>query len=131
MPFQFTKKGPELCVDNYRPISLLSVFNKLMEKLIFSTLIGFIDNNTILFNKQFGFGQNHSTLQAVLSIADKIPRSIDTSPQFLVVYSLDLSEAFDTLNHVILLEKLSYYGICGAALEWFNFTLLIENSLSL
>ena len=86
---------------------------------MFSRLISFIDNNNILFNKQFGFRQHHSTLQAVLSIADKIQRSIDTS-SFSCGIFLDLSKAFDTVNHVILLEKLSYYGIYGAALEWFK-----------
>ena len=72
------KKGSELCVSNYRPISLLSVLNKLLEKIMFSRIMSFINHNNILF-QQFGFRQHHSTLQAVLSIADKIQISIDSS----------------------------------------------------
>ena len=113
------KKGSELCVENYRPISLLSVFNKLLEKLMFSRLMSFINDNNILFNKQFGFRQQHSTIQAVLSIADKIQSSIDSS-NFSCGIFLDLSKAFDTVNHKILLDKLSFYGIRGIALEWFE-----------
>lgn len=113
------KKGSELCVNNYRPISLLSVFNKLLEKMMFSRLMSFINHNNILFHKQFGFRKHHSTLQAVLSIADKIQTSIDSS-NFSCGIFLDLSKAFDTVNHKILLDKLSFYGIRGNALEWFK-----------
>jgi len=113
------KKGSELCVTNYRPISLLSIFNKLLEKLMFSRLMSFLNVNNILFHKQFGFRQQHSTLQAVLSIADKIQSSIDSSSYSCGIF-LDLSKAFDTVNHKILLDKLFFYGIRGSALEWFE-----------
>ena len=113
------KKGSDLCVTNYRPISLLSVFNKLLEKLMFLRLMSFLNKNNILFHKQFGFRQHHSTLQAVLSIADKIQTSIDSSSYSCGIF-LDLSKAFDTVNHKFLLDKLFFYGIRGIALEWFK-----------
>ena len=81
--------------------------------------MGFINHSNILFHKQFGFRQHHSTLQAVLSIADKIQTSIDSS-SFSCGIFLDLSKAFDTVNHKILLDKLSFYRIRGNVLEWFK-----------
>ena len=86
---------------------------------MFSRLMGFINHSNILFHKQFGFRQHHSTLQAVLSIADKIQTSIDSS-SFSCGIFLDLSKAFDTVNHKILLDKLSFYRIRGNVLEWFK-----------
>ena len=66
------KNGSQMSLKNYRPISLLSVFNRILEKLMFKRLMNFIVRHGILYNKQFGFRQNHSTLMAVLSITDKI-----------------------------------------------------------
>ena len=97
---------------------MLLVFNKLLEKMMFSRLVSFINYNNILFHKQFGFRKHHSTLQAVLSKTDKI-KTIDSS-SFSCGIFLDLSKAFDTVNHKILLDKLSFYGIRGNALEWFK-----------
>ena len=86
---------------------------------MFSRLMSFLNKNNILLHKQFGFRQHHSTLQAVLSISDKIQTSIDTSSYSCGIF-LDLSKAFDTVNHKFLLDKLFFYGIRGIALEWFK-----------
>ena len=71
------KKGSQYSLCNYRPISLLSVFNKLLEKLIYNRLINFIDKNSIFFNKQFGFRAKHSTNHAISCIIDRIQKAID------------------------------------------------------
>ena len=71
------KKGSKTCLSNYRPISLLSVFHKLQEKLMYNRLINLLENNKILFDKQFGFRSKHNTDHAMLSIVDKIQNSIE------------------------------------------------------
>ena len=71
------KRGSQLELNNYRPISLLSVFNKILEKLIFKRLMSFIAKHELLYNKQFGFRQNHSTQMAILLTIDKIQKAID------------------------------------------------------
>jgi hypothetical protein len=113
------KQGSDLCVNNYRPISLLSVFNRILEKLMFSRLMDHIDKYDILYQKQFGFRSKHSTLHSILSITDLAQRAIDSSTYSCGIF-LDLSKAFDTVDHRILLEKLEYYGIKGEVLEWFK-----------
>ena len=112
------KKDSQLLVSNYRPISLLSGFSKLLEKLMASRLTSFLEKNKILFENQFGFRSNHSTDHAVLSIVEKIQSAIDNSDYSCGIF-LDLRKAFDTVNHKILIEKLDYYGIRGITKEWF------------
>ena len=89
------KKGSQLDVSNYRPISLLSIFNRILEKLVFNRLITFVNNNNILYNKQFGFRAKHSTLHAILSIVDKIQEAIEEKTFSCGIF-LDLTKAFDT-----------------------------------
>ena len=98
------KKGSQTSLSNYRPISLLSVFDKLLEKLMCNRLVNFLEKKKIIFDNQFGFRSKHSTGHAILSIVDKIQRAIDER-DFSCGIFLDFSKAFDTINHEILLKK--------------------------
>ena len=109
------KSGSHLLVNNYRPISLLPVFNQILEKIVYSRLTSFLTRHGIISNNQFGFRANHSTEHALILIIDKIQRAIDRG-QYACGIFLDLSKAFDTVDHKILLEKLKNYGIRGCAL---------------
>ena len=113
------KAGCYTVMSNYRPISLLSMFHKLLEKLMYKRLIKFLEKNNILNENQFGFRSNRYTTQAILLIADKIQRAIEDKKISCGIF-LDLSKAFDTVDHCILLKKLEYYGIRGIANDWFQ-----------
>ena len=113
------KKGDDLDTGNYRPISLLSSLSKILEKLIFTRTIKFLITHDIFTNSQFGFRQKHSTIHALLNFVDKTAHAIDNHSHLIGIF-LDFSKAFDTINHEILLSKLTHYGIRGIALEWFR-----------
>ena len=105
--------------SNYRPISLLPNFSKILEKIMFNRLREFLNKHEILYEKQYGFRQNFSTDLALLELSDKIAESIDAKKYTICIF-VDLSKAFDTLNHGILLQKLFIYGIRGIANNWFQ-----------
>ena len=113
------KKGCPLSASNYRPISLLSVFNKLIEKVMYKRLYNFIELNNILYNYQFGFHSSHSINHALISLTEMIKNTLDNK-RFGCGIFLDLRKVFDTVNHAIFLEKLEHYGIRGIALAWFH-----------
>ena len=105
--------------SNYRPISLLPNFSKILEKLMFNRMVEFLDKHNVLYEHQYGFRQNYSTEHALIQLSDKIAQAIDKK-RFMIGIFVDLSKAFDTLNHEILLSKLEYYGIRGIANDWFR-----------
>ena len=113
------KSGSQTLVSNYRPITLLSVFHKIMETLMYKRLIEFLDKHNILIENQFGFHSGRSTTHATMLITDKIQRAIEAKLYSCGIF-LDLSKAFDTVDHSILLAKLEHYGIRGIANEWFR-----------
>ena len=113
------KSGSVLEVTNYRPISLLSIFDKIIEKLLYKQLYDFLSNNNILFDNQFGFRKNRSTTLALIQITERIRESIDNKKFGCGIY-IDLSKAFDTVNHDILLKKLEHYGVRDTSLIWFK-----------
>jgi len=99
------KSDDKLMVSNYRPISVLPVFFfKILEKLMFSRLLNFINNNNILCENQFGFREKHSTYMALLNIIDQITQQLDSKAFSLGIF-IDLSKAFDTIDHSILIKK--------------------------
>ena len=110
------KSDDKKLVNNYRPVSVLPVFSKILEKIIYNRLINHFDTHCLLNSNQFGFRSNYSTSMAVLQLLDKISTELD-SKNYSVGIFMDLSKAFDTINHQILLDKLAYYGIRGVAYE--------------
>ena len=110
------KKGSKLTPENYRPISLLNIFDKLFERIIYKRLISFLNKHDMLFQFQFGFREGHSTILALIEIIDNIKKSIDNNEYTIGIF-LDLCKAFDTVDHTILLKKLQFYGIRGVALS--------------
>ena len=115
----FKNKGENCLFGNYRPISLLSTISKVFERVVFNQLYAYMDSNSLFLNSQYGFRKNHSTEQASLEFVDRIAKDIEAKKVPLSVF-IDLSKAFDTLDHEILLKKLKYYGITGVALSWFQ-----------
>lgn len=98
--------------SNYRPISLLSVFSKIFEKVIYIQIVAHFNKYNLLSKHQYGFRNGFSTELAALELVDRITQKCDSNDIPINIY-LDLSKAFDTLDHKILLDKLKYYGITG------------------
>ena len=104
----FKNKGSKLDINNFRPISLLSNIDKIFEKLVHNRLTSFLIKHNLLFNKQFGFRQSHSTNQALITLTESIRKSLDNG-HFSCGVFIDLQKAFDTVDHDILLRKLELY----------------------
>ena len=118
------KGGSTQNVNNYRPISLLSIFDKIIEKLMHKRLYNFLLEHNILYQNQFGFRKNNSTVFALAQITEMIKVSIDNR-KFGCGIFVDLRKAFDTVNHEILVNKLEHYGVRESMLEVGRVTLPI------
>ena len=108
------KKGCKLDHVNYRPISLLSVFSKIFEKVLYKRMYSFLSNEKLIFDKQYGFRSNYSTTHALISLTERLKTYLDSGHIVAGVF-IDLEKAFDTVNHKILCEKLNYYGFRGGS----------------
>ena len=110
------KKGENNIFDNYRPISILPSVSKVFERVIHNQLHDFLTTSKMYYKSQYGFRKMHSTELATLELIDRVITKMDLNETPLNIY-IDLSKAFDTLNHQILLDKLQYYGIRNTPLK--------------
>ena len=113
------KGGNRHVLNNYRPISLLPTISKLLEKLVYARTYNFLDQKNILYNSQYGFCKKHSCEHAVTEVTGEICKGLENGKHTLAMF-IDLSKAFDTINHDILYKKMYRYGIHGTALDWYK-----------
>ena len=106
-------------VNDYRPVSVISVIAKVFESIVHHQLYGYLEEHGILKEEQAGFQPNRSTQDVILRATDDWKRALDCG-QIVATVMIDLSKAFDTINHNLLLKKLYAYGICGSELSWFT-----------
>ena len=117
------KCGNSTDVNNLRPISLLPIQGKMLEKIIHKRLLSHLDENKLLDQKQGGFRPNHSTIDTIVKFSENIYKQVNEGDVVIATY-IDLKKAFDTVNHSILIQKLRKVGIKNTNLIW------IENYLT-
>ena len=105
--------------SNYRPVSVLPAFSKLLERLMYNRLICFINDNKLLCDYQFGFQKGKSTYMAMVILIEKISEALDRGDCVIGVFWY-FSKAFDTVDHKMLLQKLEIYSIKNISLKWFE-----------
>ena len=120
------KRGAKHLIENYRPISLLITLSKLLEKCMYQGVYKFLNINNIFFKKQYGFRAKHSCEHTIQDLCGNIISKKEEGLQTAAIF-LDLSKAFDTLSHDILLKKLDIYGIRGICNKWFESYLTNRN----
>ena len=113
------KSGDNTCCDNYRPISLLSSISKILEKIVANNLTSHLEVNNLIYENQYGFLRNKSTVHNITMLTNKIAKELNER-KFVIGVFLDLRKAFDVVSHEILLKKLSKLGIKDTELKWFT-----------
>ena len=113
------KGGSSTCINNYRPISTLSILSKLFEKLMKHRLLRYLESIDFFIRHQFGFRSDCDTNDAILEFLDHTYKSFDRKRSVVSVF-LDLSKAFQTLDHGILIAKLRHIGVRGVILDWLS-----------
>ena len=104
---------------NYRPISALPCFSEVLVKIMYNRLYKHLNENKILYKKQFGFQQKHSFEHAILQLSDQVNDNFEKN-QFTLGISIDLSKAFYTVDHKIVISKLKNYGVRRVSFKWFE-----------
>ncbi|HBI41090.1 MAG TPA: hypothetical protein DDY16_09130, partial [Tenacibaculum sp.] len=110
------KKGNPEDIGNYRPVSTLPIFGKLLEKVIYKRIFSFAQSKNLINSNQFGFRKSHSTSHAINHSVKIIEDALHKKKHILGIF-IDLSKAFDTIDHETLLVKLNRYGIRSNALN--------------
>ena len=105
--------------SNFRPITVVNSFAKVFEKIAGKRLTDFLDKFNILNDNQFGFRKHHSTIHAMINLLDTSLEGLEKRMAVGGIF-LDISKAFDSVDHSILINKLEHYGIRGIALDWFK-----------
>ena len=111
------KGGNSAEVGNYRPVSLLPLPGKLLEKLVHARISSYMEGNGLLTNHQGGFRKNKSTTSTIVSFTDAVLRAANDA-NFMLATFVDLKKAFDTVNHAVLMRKLQHLGLGGELLNW-------------
>jgi len=113
------KKGDKNVLSNYRPVSVLNVFSKLYERVMNNRLVSYFENSQILYEHQYGFRKGFSTDLAIATATEYILNSLNEN-QFVCGLYMDLSKAFDVIDHTLLKQKLLHYGIRGPVYKWLD-----------
>nr|CAI5864641.1 unnamed protein product [Callosobruchus analis] len=113
------KKGKKTDPNNYRPVALLSIMSKVMETVINTQLLKYLDNNNIIHDRQYGFRKHRSTGDLLAYVTHMWNRAIENHGESRVV-ALDISKAFDRVWHEGLLAKLAAYGLPPGLRQWLN-----------
>ena len=116
---QIFKSGNSKIISNYRPISILPYVSKIIEKIMYNRLSNYLTKYNLLTFSQHGFSASSSTTTALVDVMSYINAAVSNKEYCIALY-MDISKAFDCINHKILLMKLEQYGIRGAALKWFT-----------
>ena len=117
-PVHVYKSGDRETASNYRPISLLPIVSKRLEKIVSTQLKAFLASNSLLPEIQFAYRANHSTEDALAFIVNRLLMERDCGKATGLVF-VDLSKAFDRVKHQALIDLLSSIGICDTVLKWF------------
>ena len=115
----YKNKGSRKNAEQYRPVSLINSMSKIIEKIVYQRISSFLNKKNFFSNKQFGFRKRMSTSHAISLLVNTVTKNMNKKSKTLGIF-LDLSRAFDLVDHNILLYKLNHYGIRGVANDWFR-----------
>lgn len=114
------KKSNASSIDDYRPVAVLSIVDKIIEKVLFHKLSDYFEGNNLLYDLQFGFRKGCSTVDAVVNVTQYICSGLDNGFNGVAAIFFDLTKAFDLVDHDILIQKLKYYGVGGKEMLLFR-----------